>query len=61
MAEISLHALMRHQYHRRMKTSPVPAPRASSSSHAFSTLESCEVTPMDARKRRTVAARETPT
>ena len=26
MALISLHALMRHQNHRRMKTSPVPAP-----------------------------------
>ncbi len=32
MAEISLHALMRHQYQRRMQTAPVPAPRPSTSS-----------------------------
>ena len=61
IAEISLHALMRHQYQRRMSTSPVPAPSARSSSHAFSTLESWEVTAMEPRKRSTVAARETAT
>ena len=61
IAEISLHALMRHQYQRRMSTSPVPAPRARSSSHAFSMLESCEVTDTDAKNRSPVVARETAT
>ena len=35
--EISLHALMRHQYHRRRKTTPVPAPIVSINFHAPST------------------------
>src|SRR3954471_23426915 len=59
MAEISLHALMRHQYQRRISTSPVPAPRASKSSHAFSMLESCDVTASDAKNSSTVVQRET--
>src|SRR6187397_1063911 len=56
---ISDQALMRHQYQRRMSTSPVPAPIASKNSQAFSTEVSCEVTPTDARKRKIVAARPT--
>src|SRR3954467_4433179 len=59
IAEISLHALMRHQYQRRISTSPVPAPMASRNFHAPSTEESCEVTPIEARKRNTVVIRET--
>ena len=55
----SLHALMRHQYQRRISTSPVPAPIASRNFHAFSTDESCEVTMIESRKSTIVAARPT--
>ncbi len=34
MAETSLHALMRHQYQRRISTEPVPAPVTIRSFHA---------------------------
>src|SRR5689334_19229808 len=59
IALISDHALMRDQYHRRMRTSPVPAPSARRNFHACSTEESCDVTPIDAMKRSTVAIRPT--
>src|SRR5689334_7164232 len=59
IALISDHALMRHQYQRRIRTSPVPAPSARRNFHACSTDESCDVTPIDAMKRRTVAMRPT--
>src|SRR3990170_2638705 len=49
IALISDHALMRHQYHRRISTRPVPAPSASRNLHACSTDESCDVTAIDAR------------
>ena len=58
IALISDHALMRHQYHLRMNTSPVPAPIARSNFHAPSTDDRCAVTTVDARKRKTVAQRE---
>src|SRR5436190_13403156 len=61
IALISDHALMRHQYQRRMSTSPVPAPIASRNRHAPSTDESCHVTSVDARNRKIVAQRETVT
>src|SRR5689334_1918861 len=56
---ISDQALMRHQYQRRMSTSPVPAPIASRNFHAFSTDESCDVTMIDRRNSTTVATRPT--
>src|SRR5678815_4117090 len=61
IALISDQALMRHQYQRRMRTSPVPAPIASRNFHAPSTDESCHVTSVDNRKRMIVAQRDTPT
>ena len=61
IALISDQALMRHQYQRRISTSPVPAPNASSSSHAFSTELRCIVTRPAARKSPTVVQRETVT
>ena len=61
IAEISLQALIRHQYQRRISTSPVPAPSARSSSHAFSMEASCDVTAIEARKSSTVATRDTAT
>ena len=61
IALISLHALMRHQYHRSMYTSPVPAPSPISTRHAFSTELSCDVTAIESRKSTIVAARDTPT
>src|SRR4029078_3401082 len=55
---ISDQALMRHQYQRRMSTSPVPAPMASRNFHAPSTDERRQVTSVEARKSRTVATRD---
>src|SRR5215203_982809 len=55
IALISLQALMRHQYHRRMRTSPVPEPSASSSVHMAPTVSICDVTMTDSRNRMTVA------
>ena len=61
IALISLQALMRHQYHRRMSTSPVPDPRARRNFHAPSTVWRFIVTKIEARKRNTVAQRDTAT
>src|SRR5437867_4562735 len=61
IAAISLHALMRHQYQRRMYTSPVPAPSPIRNFHACSTVLSCDVTTIERRKSTTVAARDTAT
>jgi hypothetical protein len=58
IALISDHALMRHQYQRRINTSPVPDPSASRNSHAPWTVSSCHATTADARKRNTVAQRD---
>src|SRR5690349_17204699 len=55
---ISDHALMRHQYQRRMSTRPVPAPMARRNFHAPSTDESCHVTSVDSRNSTTVARRD---
>src|ERR1017187_8443444 len=41
MAEISLHALMRHQYQRRMYTAPVPAPTCNTISQPEAIDPSC--------------------
>src|SRR5678809_627393 len=57
IAEISDHALIRHQYQRRMSTRPVPAPSARRNFHACSIDDSCDVTPIDAMNRSTVAMR----
>ena len=51
IALISDQALMRHQYQRRIRTSPVPAPIASRNFHACSTDESCDVTTIEAMNR----------
>src|SRR5689334_14080521 len=61
IALISLQALMRHQYQRRISTRPVPDPRASRNFQAPSIVLSCIVTSAHARNRNTVAARETAT
>src|SRR3954471_11733570 len=58
---ISDHALIRHQYHRKINTSPVPAPIPSRNFHAPSTDDSCHVTRVEARNRQIVAQRDTPT
>src|SRR6478736_576528 len=50
IALISDHALMRHQYHRRISTRPVPAPNARRNFQAPSTDESCQVTIVESRK-----------
>src|SRR5664279_2521518 len=59
--EISLQALIRHQYQRRMRTRPVPLPSASSNRHAPSIVERFNVTTMDARNNPTVVHRDTAT
>src|SRR5450755_1610845 len=41
MAEISLQALIRHQYQRRMYTAPVPAPICSTTCHPEAIEPSC--------------------
>ena len=61
MALISLQALIRHQYQRRISTNPVPEPSARRNFHAPSIVLSCMVTSADARNRKTVASRETVT
>src|SRR5262245_49500598 len=55
---ISDHALIRHQYHRRMRTRPVPAPMANRNFHAPSTDDSCQVTSVESRNSTTVARRD---
>src|SRR6476469_9962763 len=57
IALISDHAFTRHQYQRRMRTSPVPAPMESSSSHAPVIVPICDVTIALATKSSTVARR----
>src|SRR5512133_1881842 len=47
---ISDQALMRHQYQRRISTSPVPAPIASKNFHAPSTDDRRHVTIVESRK-----------
>ena len=54
---ISLQALMRHQYQRRISTSPVPEPSARRNRHAAAIVPSCIVTKMDRKNRSTVADR----
>jgi hypothetical protein len=61
MALISDQALIRHQYQRRMKTRPVPAPSPINSFHPCSTLLRYAMTPSDASIRTTVAIREATT
>src|SRR5512132_2122892 len=61
IALISDHALIRHQYQRRISTSPVPAPSASRNLHARSPESSCGGTAIEARNRDTVAIRATGT
>src|SRR6478672_10916838 len=61
IALISLHALMRHQYQRRISTRPVPEPSARRNFHAPSTVWRFIVTNTEPRKRNTVAQRETET
>jgi len=55
IALISDHALMRHQYQRRINTSPVPAPSANKKRQAPSTDDSCQVTSVEPRNKATVA------
>src|SRR5215218_10342177 len=52
IALISDHALMRHQYQRRIRTRPVPAPIARRNFQACSTDARCDVTPIAALKGR---------
>src|SRR5881394_1563027 len=61
IALISLQALMRHQYQRRISTRPVPDPKASRNFQAPSMVCSCIVTREAARNRKTVAIRDTAT
>ncbi|SRR5258708_7119043 len=61
IALISDQAFTRHQYHRRISTSPVPEPSASRNSHAPLTLSSCQATTAEARKSAIVVTRETDT
>src|SRR5438067_3576332 len=59
IALISDQAFTRHQYQRRMRTSPVPEPSASRNSQAPFTLSSCQATTADARNSAMVAHRDT--
>src|SRR5690242_10216665 len=61
IALISLHALMRHQYQRRISTSPVPEPRARRNFQAPSTVVRFIVIATEQRKSSTVAQRDTVT
>src|SRR3954471_21496995 len=58
IAEISLHALIRHQYQRRRYTPPVPAPTSSTACHPERMSDSSQETPAEAITRMTVATRE---
>ncbi len=58
IALISDHAFTRHQYQRRIRTRPVPEPRANKNSHAPFTVSSCHATTADARNKNTVAQRD---
>lgn len=57
-APISLHALMRHQYQRRMRTRPVPDPNASRMRHAPATESRTSVSPPAIAIVSSVATRE---
>src|SRR4051812_25666658 len=57
IAEISLHALIRHQYQRRMYTRPVPAPASSTNCHPDLIDASCAAMNAAAITRITVAMR----
>src|ERR1019366_2097391 len=59
IAEISLHALMRHQYQRRMYTAPVPAPTCSTISQPEAIEPSCTDTHAATITSSTVHSRET--
>ena len=59
MALISDQALMRHQYQRRMSTSPRPADAVRMSPHAPAIVSSCVVTRMPMMARRNVTTRDT--
>ena len=61
IAEISLHALIRHQYQRSSSTSPVPAPVTSSIFHAPAMEVRKNVTTMETMVSRTVVHFETRT
>ena len=61
MAEISLQALMRHQYQRRMYTAPVPAPICSTTCHPDAMEPSRTDTHADTITSNTVHTRETRT
>src|SRR5271169_2246104 len=61
IAEISLQALMRHQYQRRMYTAPVPAPTCNTISHPDAIEPSCTDTHAATITRSTVHSRETST
>src|SRR5664279_962745 len=59
MAEISLHALIRHQYHRKMYTAPVPAPTCNTISQPEAIEPSCTDTHAATITSNTVQSRET--
>src|SRR5208337_4889018 len=61
IAEISLQALMRHQYQRRMYTAPVPAPICSTTCHPEAMEPSSTDTHAETITRSTVQIRETRT
>src|ERR1019366_4841076 len=61
MAEISLQALIRHQYQRRMYTAPVPAPICSTTCHPDAMEPSCTDTHADTITSNTVHNREATT
>ena len=61
IAVISDHAFTRHQYQRRISTSPVPDPSASRSFQAPSTVPNCHATRAEARNRKMVVQRDTHT
>src|SRR5664279_5064572 len=58
IAEISLQALIRHQYQRRIYTAPVPAPICSTTCHPEAIEPSCTDTHADAITSSTVHSRE---
>ena len=61
IAEISLQALIRHQYHRSRYTPPVPAPMVSTTCHPATIDPSCAETYADTTTSSKVARRDTVT
>ena len=61
MAEISLQALIRHQYQRRMYTAPVPAPICNTTCQPEAMEPSCTDTHAETMTSNTVLSRETRT